>query len=461
MAVSPSSKPRLQALRQCLWAVPPLPSPLHDQSDAEVYQVWQRHFLWRRTGLALTLAIAAYFTFTVIERLFPLDFGPLQIPWRLMALVTLLSLLLTAIAHRSPLGHRFPALIFLATSWSITLIEQIWATLNGFALQGLFAWTLVFLAQATIVPVCWRLHLIAQGGVLLYYGLVNLALGLTLSEGRPLLDAAAGLYLFWFCAIATTTVLRYEQLQQTQFQTRRQLEAAYRQLEAEQAQSERLLLNILPATVAEKLKHETTTIAESFPEVTVLFADIVGFTQLSASLPPTQLVSWLNQIFSAFDQLAENLQLEKIKTIGDAYMVVGGLPVHRPDHAEAVAEMALGMQQVVRDFNAEHNQSFSLRIGMNTGPVVAGVIGIKKFIYDLWGDTVNIASRMESQGLADCIQVTEATFHCLHDRYQFKKRGVISVKGRGEMTTYLLIRHLERRGRDSNPRYGLTIRTTD
>lgn len=439
MGISPSSKPRLPLLRQRLWAVPPSPHPQDSPSDAEVYQVWQQHFLWRRTGLTLALAIAAYLTFVVIELLFPFDFGSLPIPWRLMALATLLSLFLVAIAHRSPLGHRFPALIFLATSWSITLIEQVWATLNGFALQGLFAWTLVFLGQATIVPVRWPLHLMAQAGVLLYYSLVNLSLGLTLPGDKPLLDAATGLYLFWFCAIATATVWRYEQLQKAQFQTRRQLEMAYRQLEAEQAQSERLLLNILPATVAQKLKHETTTIAESFPEVTVLFADIVGFTQLSASLPPTQLVSWLNQIFSAFDQLAEQLQLEKIKTIGDAYMVVGGLPLERPDHAEAVAEMALGMQQVVRDFNAEHNQSFSLRIGINTGPVVAGVIGIKKFIYDLWGDTVNIASRMESQGLADCIQVTEATFARLHDRYQFKKRGIISVKGRGEMTTYLLI----------------------
>ncbi|WP_448562496.1 adenylate/guanylate cyclase domain-containing protein [Trichothermofontia sp.] len=443
MAVSPGSKSILQTLQQRLGIGSLSASRLHNCSDAEIYRAWQRKFVWVRTGLALKLAIVVYSTFVVIGLWSPFNFGQLRLPWQLMAGVTLLSLVLVAIVHRSPLGRRFPSLIFLATSWSITLIEQLWATLNGFALQGLFAWTLVFLAQATIVPMRWQIHLIAQAGVLAYYGLVNLSLGLKPAEDRPLFDVLTILYLFWFCAIATLTVFRYEQLQQAQFRTRRQLEAAYCQIEAEKAQSERLLLNILPATVAQKLKQETTTIAESFPEVTVLFADIVGFTQLSASLPPTQLVSWLNQIFSAFDQLAESLQLEKIKTIGDAYMVVGGLPVERPDHAEAVAEMALGMQQVVTAFNAEHHQNFSLRIGINTGPVVAGVIGIKKFIYDLWGDTVNIASRMESQGLADCIQVTEATFACLRDRYQFKKRGTINVKGRGEMTTYLLVKRLD------------------
>ncbi|UZQ54593.1 hypothetical protein OOK60_00505 [Trichothermofontia sichuanensis B231] len=439
MVDSLGSKSILDTLKQRLGITAQLERRLHSQSDAAVYRVWQRKFVWIRTGLALKLAIVSYSTFLILGLLLPFNFGQLLIPWQGMAGVTLLSLILMAIVHRTRLGRRFPSLIFLATSWSITLIEQVWATLNGFALQGLFAWTLVFLVQATIVPVRWPLHVIAQGGVLAYYCLVNLGLGLTLTEAKPLLDVGTGLYLFWFCTIATLTVFRYEQLQQAQFRTRRQLEAAYSRLEVEKAQSERLLLNILPATVAQKLKQETTTIAESFPEVTVLFADIVGFTQLSVTLPPTQLVGWLNQIFSAFDQLAENLQLEKIKTIGDAYMVVGGLPIARPDHAEAVAEMALGMQQVVRAFNAEHNQSFSLRIGMNTGPVVAGVIGIKKFIYDLWGDTVNIASRMESQGLADCIQVTEATFQRLHDRYQFRKRGTITVKGRGEMTTYLLI----------------------
>ncbi|MEG4916540.1 MULTISPECIES: adenylate/guanylate cyclase domain-containing protein [unclassified Microcoleus] len=209
-------------------------------------------------------------------------------------------------------------------------------------------------------------------------------------------------------------------------------------LRVQQEQSERLLLNILPEEIANRLKRGDSTIADTFADVTVLFADIVGFTQLSSRVSPTQLVALLNDIFSTFDNLAERHGLEKIKTIGDAYMVVGGLPIPRPDHAEAIAEMAIDMLQAITDFSNIHNQDFSIRIGINTGPVVAGVIGIKKFIYDLWGDTVNTASRMESHGLPGCIQVTETTYQQLREKYSFENRGAIEVKGKGEMTTYLL-----------------------
>jgi PAS domain S-box-containing protein len=210
-------------------------------------------------------------------------------------------------------------------------------------------------------------------------------------------------------------------------------------LRAEKEKSETLLLNILPSEIAHRLKNETDAIADSFPDVTVLFADIVGFTELSCCVAPIELVKLLNRIFSAFDQLAEKHGLEKIKTIGDAYMVVGGLPTPRADHASSIAEMALDMQQEIAHFNAETGERFSIRIGINTGPVVAGVIGIKKFIYDLWGDTVNTASRMESHGIPGYIQVTQATYERLQGNYLFKERGVIQVKGKGEMTTYLLI----------------------
>ncbi|MEG3985636.1 adenylate/guanylate cyclase domain-containing protein [Microcoleus sp. S28C3] len=209
-------------------------------------------------------------------------------------------------------------------------------------------------------------------------------------------------------------------------------------LRVQQEQSERLLLNILPEEIANRLKRGDSTIADTFADVTVLFADIVGFTQLSSRVSPTQLVSLLNDIFSTFDNLAERHGLEKIKTIGDAYMVVGGLPVPRQDHAEAIAEMALDMQQAITEFSNTHSQAFSIRIGINSGPVVAGVIGIKKFIYDLWGDTVNTASRMESHGKPGCIQVTETTYQQLREKYSFENRGAIEVKGKGQMTTYLL-----------------------
>ncbi len=218
-----------------------------------------------------------------------------------------------------------------------------------------------------------------------------------------------------------------------------------KRLEAEEAlhyqqkQTERLLLNILPEPIADRLKQETRTIAEDFAEVSVMFADIVGFTQLASSLNAIELVDLLSEIFSAFDRLSEKHGLEKIKTIGDAYMVVGGLPTRRENHAIAIAEMALDMQVAIAKFREDTGKDFNIRIGINTGPVVAGVIGIKKFSYDLWGDTVNIASRMESHGIAGQIQVSDVTYKLLREQYLFKERGVIQVKGKGEMTTYLLI----------------------
>lgn len=210
-------------------------------------------------------------------------------------------------------------------------------------------------------------------------------------------------------------------------------------LRGEQEKSEKLLLNILPGPIAARLKQEETTIAEDFANVSVLFADIVGFTSLSASMSPIALVDLLNQIFSAFDRLCERHSLEKIKTIGDAYMVVGGLPTPMANHAEAIAHMALDMQTEIIRFNVKNNKAFSIRIGIHSGPVVAGVIGLKKFIYDLWGDTVNLASRMESHGLAGRIQVSETTYELLKNNFFLKRRGTIQVKGKGEIITYFLV----------------------
>ncbi|MEB3283356.1 MAG: adenylate/guanylate cyclase domain-containing protein [Lyngbya sp.] len=216
---------------------------------------------------------------------------------------------------------------------------------------------------------------------------------------------------------------------------RQQAEAALR---VEKEKSERLLLNILPQTIAEQLKKEPGLIADRFEQATILFADITDFTGLASEISPTELVSLLNQIFSSFDRLAERHGLEKIKTIGDAYMVVGGLPKPREDHALAIAEMALDMQQEIYQFKRHDNQILNIRIGINTGPVVAGVIGLKKFSYDLWGDAVNIASRMESHGKVGEIQVSASTYELLKHKYVLEKRGMIQVKGRGEMITYWL-----------------------
>jgi class 3 adenylate cyclase len=212
-----------------------------------------------------------------------------------------------------------------------------------------------------------------------------------------------------------------------------------RALDLERDKSERLLLNVLPAPIAARLKQTDGVIADAFGEVTVLFADLVDFTRRSERVAPEQVVQALNDLFSVFDQLAQQRGLEKIKTIGDAYMVAGGLPDPRPDHAHAVAEMAMAMRDEVARHTDPGGQPLAVRIGIDTGPVVAGVIGTSKFSYDLWGDTVNTASRMESYGVAGCIQVTARTYQRLKDGYRFERRGPIPVKGKGEIVTYLLV----------------------
>ena len=218
----------------------------------------------------------------------------------------------------------------------------------------------------------------------------------------------------------------------------RDLLQAREKLQEAHEQSEALLLNILPESIAERLKHDTEALADGHDVATVLFADIVGFTQLSSRLEPNELVAMLNTYFTAFDRLVGDHGLEKIKTIGDAYMVAGGVPVPTPDHAERVLAFALGMLETVETLNRELNQELSLRIGVNMGPVTAGVIGERKFIYDLWGDTVNVASRMESTGIVGRIQVTEAIAQEVGHTYIFEKRGPVDIKGKGTMDVYLL-----------------------
>ena len=223
----------------------------------------------------------------------------------------------------------------------------------------------------------------------------------------------------------------------------RDKEQAYlAELQAERANSDRLLLNVLPKAVADRLKQGERIIVDSFREATVVFADIVGFTSFSANMAPSRTVQLLNDLFSGFDKLAETYQLEKIKTIGDSYMVVGGIPTPEREHAERCAWMALDMLEVLKHFNHRNSIDLDLRVGMNSGPVVAGIIGTKKFSYDLWGDTVNVASRMESQGQPGMIQVSSSTYALLADRFVFEDRGTIDVKNRGLMATYRLVRRL-------------------
>ncbi|MBI3850585.1 MAG: response regulator [Verrucomicrobia bacterium] len=212
------------------------------------------------------------------------------------------------------------------------------------------------------------------------------------------------------------------------------------QLQTEREKSDQLLRNILPNPIAERMKKGELNIADHFPEATVLVADLVGFTTLSSHVDPEQVVFLLNEIFSAFDVLAEKRGLEKIKTIGDAYVVASGVPTPRPDHAEAIVGLALDMQREIERLNTEYNTAIRIRIGINTGPLIAGVIGRKKFAYDLWGVTVNVACRLETTGEPGRIQVGESTYQRLKHNYQFEQPHRMQLKGHGDLAAYWLVK---------------------
>jgi len=212
-----------------------------------------------------------------------------------------------------------------------------------------------------------------------------------------------------------------------------------RQRQDAQDRAETLLLNILPRSIADKLKAKPQTIADAFTEASILFADVADFTPMAERVSPVRVVEMLDQLFGHFDDLAERYQLEKIKTMGDCYMAAAGIPVPRPDHASAVAQMALDMLEAVREQGVMGSLGFELRIGINSGPVVAGVIGRKRFLYDLWGDAVNTAGRMQTEGTPGHIQITRATYELLRDEFVCEPRGTVAVKGKGEMETWYLL----------------------
>lgn len=211
------------------------------------------------------------------------------------------------------------------------------------------------------------------------------------------------------------------------------------EINEEKEKIEELLLNILPQPIADRFKNNRTLLAEGYQSVSVLFADIVGFTKFSEEVAPENLVKFLNHIFSEFDNLTEIFGLEKIKTIGDAYMVAGGVPTYSANHLQKTCLMALKMQETIAQIKSPDGEPLRMRIGINTGPVTAGVIGVKKFIYDLWGDTVNTASRMESHGESGTIHITGEVYELIKNEFKCKVRGLIDVKGKGTMTTYFLM----------------------
>ena len=210
-------------------------------------------------------------------------------------------------------------------------------------------------------------------------------------------------------------------------------------LKDEQVKSENLLLNILPKQIAIILKNESRTIADLYTEASILFADMVGFTPLSAKLAPVEMVELLNEAFSFFDSLLDKYDVEKIRTIGDSYMVASGVPRPCTDHAQRLVYMALDMRDFIAGHTFRNGEKVSFRIGINSGPVIGGVIGKRKFVYDVWGDAVNIASRMESHGISNTIQITRATYEFIKDKFVCEPRGTLNVKGKGEMDVWIVM----------------------
>jgi adenylate cyclase len=318
-----------------------------------------------------------------------------------------------------------------------------WSSGNVISTSGVLLWALLAPVGAILCigvrqSVGWFIAWVTLTTV---SGAADFYLADTLIAPKSTVPVRTAIFFFSLNFISISTII-YMLLRLSIVEKRKimaSLEKAHQQVRIEQERSEKLLLNILPSPVAERLKNSDKTIADGFADVTVMFADIVNFTQVAANMSPSQVFAMLNRIFSAFDELAEKYGLEKIKTIGDAYMVAGGLNEDIDDYAAAIADMAIAMRDLLRrDFsvNASH---LEVRIGIGTGPIIAGVLGKKKFIYDLWGDTVNIASRITSEGVPGMIQCDTTTYHRLATTFDFHEPQTIYLKGKGDMTVYRLI----------------------
>ena len=318
-----------------------------------------------------------------------------------------------------------------------------WSMGNFITASGISLWALLAPIGAVLFigaheALAWffaYLFLTALSGFFDYY----LADSLTPAQIKIPIQTSVFFFALNFAAISTIVflLLRYSATEKQKAQAR--LEEAHKLLQIEQDRSERLLLNILPGPIAERLKSSNQTIADGFADVSVMFVDIVNFTRIAEGLTPQQVFAMLNRVFSSFDELAEKYGMEKIKTIGDAYMVAGGLNDERSDYSAALVDLALEMRDLLqRDFHV-NEMRLEVRIGIGTGPVVAGVVGKKKFIYDLWGDTVNIASRITSEGVPGMVQVDETTYRRLCARFDFLEPQTLYLKGKGDMVVYRVV----------------------
>jgi len=350
--------------------------------------------------------------------------------WKTGAANVVGGLTLTAV----PFLHRFGALVgpivFTISSYMLIWVD---CSLTGIG-NGMQMYYLGAAALGVLFVGTERIALASVMGLVAV--LLIIALELFVPRSTGLQSDTAMFYNFVGTAIGCTGTLLA-----IVFYALREAARAEAVAQHEHARSESLLANILPATIAERLKSNPRRIADSFSEATILFVDIVGFTKLSEAMTPEALVDLLNNVFSEIDDLTEKYALEKIKTIGDAYMVVAGAPKQRRDHAEAIAAMSLEIKDSVARLAAARQYSLDFRIGIHSGPVVAGVIGKKKFSYDMWGDSVNTAARMEAHGIPGEIQVSAHFQDLLKDKFLFVERGLVDIKGKGELLTYLLKGH--------------------
>ncbi|PKO90479.1 MAG: adenylate/guanylate cyclase domain-containing protein [Betaproteobacteria bacterium HGW-Betaproteobacteria-12] len=310
-------------------------------------------------------------------------------------------------------------------------------TASGTSLWGLLAPIGAILFIGPRESIAWfiaYIFLTALSGFFDYYLADNLAA----TAPKIAMHTSVFFFALNFAAISAIVylLLRYAVIEKARAQA--ELEATHQKLQEEQERSERLLLNILPGPIAERLKHDKQTIADGFADVTVMFVDIVNFTRIAEGMTPQQVFAMLNRIFSSFDELAEQYGVEKIKTIGDAYMVAGGLNNEQSNYSRAIAELAIAMRDLLRRDFVVNDMHLDVRIGIGTGPIVAGVVGKKKFIYDLWGDTVNLASRITSEGVPGMIQVDETTYHRLAGDFAFLEPQTIYLKGKGNTVVHRL-----------------------
>jgi class 3 adenylate cyclase len=354
---------------------------------------------------------------------------PTGVSWRVggvMALVGLASLAVSPWARTMNRQHALAALLTSANGLVILILAEAGDVVSGFAVSGIMLlYMFGFVSRTRFVYALARTVVIAIG-----FGLVWATFE---RPGGLVMDA------FFLVAASVGSLVGLRLIERNRRRVWHQqlvIEEQSAAIEVERAESERLLLNVLPEAVSKRLRQGENPIADDFPDVTVLFADVVGFTAMSSTMTADDVIMMLNGLFSMYDDLVTERGLEKIKTIGDAYMAVGGLPDPLPDHANRVVDLAVAMQEctgALEDF-----PELSVRIGVHSGPVAGGVIGTQKFAYDIWGTTVNTAARLQSTGVPGRVHVSEETRSLTHETFEYEPRGAVELRGLGLMTTYLV-----------------------